>query len=114
MRRRQPGHPREVVDAGLQSERTYLAWQRTALAFAGVGALLFYSAVSHWPALAIPGGLGLLVGAFLFTRAQRRYRMTVELARSGRIALDRPMVAGVATAATLLAVACLGALLATA
>ncbi|NJP35629.1 DUF202 domain-containing protein [Micromonospora thermarum] len=42
MRRRQPTHPPKVIDAGLQSERTYLAWQRTALAFAGVGALLIY------------------------------------------------------------------------
>lgn len=111
MRRRLPAHPGEVVDAGLQSERTYLAWQRTALAFAGVGALLFYGALSHGPALAIPGGLGLLVGTLLFTRAQLRYRLTVAAARSGR-AMDRRMVAGVAIAATLLALAGLCAVLA--
>lgn len=110
MRRRQPAHPREVVDAGLQSERTYLAWQRTALAFAGVGALLFYSALSRGRALAIPGGLGLLVGTLLFTRAQLRYRLTVAAARSGYTAMDRRMVAGVAMAATLLALAGLCAL----
>ncbi|MER7458769.1 DUF202 domain-containing protein [Micromonospora sp. NPDC126480] len=113
MTRRRPTHPRGVIDAGLQSERTYLAWQRTALAFAGVGALLSYAAVSHGRALAIPGGLGLLVGALLFSQAQRRYRLTVATARSER-ALDRRMVAGVAAAATLLAVASLGTLLATA
>lgn len=58
MRRPEPAHPTEVIDVGLQSERTYLAWQRTALAFAGVGALLLYTGLSRGPALAIPGGLG--------------------------------------------------------
>ena len=113
MNRRQPPHPCEAIDAGLQSERTYLAWQRTALAFAGVGALLCYGAVSHGRALAIPGGLGVLVGIFLFSPAQRRYRLTVAAARSG-YALDRRMMAGVAAATTLLALAGLGTLLTTA
>ncbi|NJP35628.1 hypothetical protein [Micromonospora thermarum] len=69
--------------------------------------------MSHGRALAVPGRFGLLVGIFLFTRTQRRYRLTVAAARSGR-ALDRRMMAGVAAAATLLAMAGLGALLPTA
>lgn len=105
MRRPEPAHPTEVIDVGLQSERTYLAWQRTALAFAGVGALLLYTGLSRGPALAIPGGLGLLTGVVLLAWARPRYRLMVAAAGSGRAVADRRMVVGVATAATLLALA---------
>jgi uncharacterized membrane protein YidH (DUF202 family) len=103
-------HPRRAIDAGLQSERTYLAWQRTGLTFAGVGALLLYSTLSYGPILAAPGALGLLFGALLVARAQWRYRTTVAAARNAHPTVDHRLMAGVAAAATLLCLAGLGAL----
>lgn len=103
MRRRDDGsgHPTGVVDAGLQSERTYLAWQRTGLSFAAVGALLIHAAggVEH-PLADIPGLAALVVGAIILLRAVLRYRSIVTAARTGRSAASAPLAAAVAAAAT--------------
>jgi uncharacterized membrane protein YidH (DUF202 family) len=59
----------------LQSERTRLSWTRTALALAGVGALLAHAgrsidgATTEWPGLVV-----LLMAAVEYGAGHRRYR----------------------------------------
>ncbi|MFC5502990.1 DUF202 domain-containing protein [Lysinimonas soli] len=62
-------------DAGLQPERTLLAWRRTSLSI-GVGGLLFIRfAVERMGAAAILLGLlGLLLAVASYIDASRRYR----------------------------------------
>lgn len=95
-------HPADVVDAGLQSERTYLAWQRTGLSFAAVGALLIHAAggVRH-PLADVPGLVILAVAAVILLRAVLRYRSIVAAARTGRSAASAALAAAVAAAAAL-------------
>jgi uncharacterized membrane protein YidH (DUF202 family) len=101
-----PEHPADLVDAGLQSERTYLAWQRTGLSFAAAGALLVHAAggISH-PYAAIPGLFGLAAGALILARGLVRYRAIVTAARGEGEAAPAGVVGMVALAATLLTVA---------
>ncbi|MBX6388167.1 MAG: DUF202 domain-containing protein [Frankia sp.] len=87
-------------DSGLQSERTYLAWLRTALSFAGLGALLLHSALSDRPALLAPGILGMATGAALAVIARQRYRMVVGAVIVGRSPVDHRLVAAASAAAT--------------
>ncbi len=95
-----------VADVGLQSERTYLAWQRTGLSFAAVGALLVHAVGGLQHPLAVaPGVFGLAVGAVILFRALVRYRGAVEAARGRRGAAAGSVTAAVAGAATVLAVA---------
>lgn len=103
--------PCEPVDPGLQAERTYLAWQRTGLAFAGVGALLLHSGLSDGTLLAVPGAGGLLAGALLIIRAQRRYRAISAAVRNAHPTSNRRLVATVAAVTTLLCLTGLGAFL---
>lgn len=103
--------PREPVDPGLQAERTYLAWQRTGLAFAGVGALLLHSALSDRIVLAVPGAGGLLCGALLIIRAQRGYRATSAAVSNAHPTSNRRLVAAVAAVTAVLCLTGLGALL---
>lgn len=69
--------PEEVWDAGLQPERTGLAWERTALAFLGLGLAvprLAWPALGAWsvvPAVVVLGG-----ATALFVAGHRRYRHT--------------------------------------
>lgn len=100
-----PEHPPDVVDAGLQSERTYLAWQRTGLSFAAVGALLVHAAggIGH-PFADIPGLFGLAAGAVILLRGLLRYRWITAAARGEGQAASALVVAVVAVAATVLAV----------
>jgi uncharacterized membrane protein YidH (DUF202 family) len=95
-----------VADAGLQAERTYLAWQRTGLSFAAVGALLVHAAggVKH-PLSDVPGLIGLAVGAVVLLRGLLRYRLAVEAARGQRSTAAGAAVGGIALAATVLSVA---------
>jgi uncharacterized membrane protein YidH (DUF202 family) len=72
-----PQPPRRHPNAspGLQRERTYLAWQRTGLSFAGIGALLLHVAdKDHHPLVYLPGVFGLALGAGILAAALIRYR----------------------------------------
>lgn len=95
-----------VADPGLQSERTYLAWQRTGLAFAAVGTLLGHAAIPLHHLLAyLPGVLGLAAGAAILLRALLRYRSIEAAARGRRDAASPGLAAALAAVATLLGVA---------
>ncbi len=66
-----------MLDRGLQAERTRLAWSRTALSFAAVGALLLHNGITtgdwlHW----VPGLLGLCSAAATYLLGVVRYHAT--------------------------------------
>jgi uncharacterized membrane protein YidH (DUF202 family) len=86
-------HPSEILEPGTQSERTYLAWQRTGLGFAAVGALLLHAAVDGHRPLFFPGLITLIVTAVLVGRAQLRYRATMAAIRLGRSPADHRALA---------------------
>ncbi|MEV0613091.1 DUF202 domain-containing protein [Nonomuraea sp. NPDC050404] len=66
----------EIWDNGLQSERTRLAWVRTAVALSSGGLAAAGLSVRHGlPALAIVGfALAALCGGVLLTRTRLRFR----------------------------------------
>lgn len=103
-----------VADSGLQSERTALAWFRTALAFAAIGGLLLH--VSHALTSPVPGVLGavaLAAGGAGVLSAGPRYRSTDLAVRAGRPAAPpEALVAGTAALAVMLPLVLLAALLA--
>ncbi|WP_322780013.1 DUF202 domain-containing protein [Frankia sp. Cas4] len=114
------GHPDEIPDPGLQSERTYLAWQRTGLSFAAVGVFLVHATrhLGHLGLLGrlgagLPGILGLATGAVIMLRGLLRYRQAVAGAGTGGPGVSAPTAVGaVAAAASLVAVGGLLVLLA--
>ena len=66
-----------VLDLGLQSERTRLAWSRTALSFAAVGALLLHTGTSMGNRLQeLPGLLALCSAAATYLLGVSRYHAT--------------------------------------
>lgn len=65
----------QPFDAGLQSERTALAWRRTALAVATVsliGLRIAPERLGSWALL--PAGMGLVVALVMAIGSHRRYR----------------------------------------
>lgn len=99
------GQPPRVADPGLQSERTYLAWQRTGLTFAGAGALLVHAAARVGNPLAyLPGVLGLAAAAVILLRGLLRYRAIAAAARGERDAASPRLAAALAVTAALLGV----------
>ena len=70
-------------DAGLQAERTAMAWQRTALGLGGVSALLLHDSGGRLLA-ALPGLLGLGVATLLLILTEVRYEQTVRRVAAGR------------------------------
>lgn len=67
------------MDAGLQPERTLLAWRRTALALAVIGAVGIRMAVDDLGVTAVVVGAGaVIVAAVSYVSATRRYRTTHE------------------------------------
>jgi uncharacterized membrane protein YidH (DUF202 family) len=95
-------------NAGLQAERTLLAWRRTCLAI-GVGGMLFIRfAVAELGVIAVAFGLvGLLLATVAYVDAARRYRRV-----HGHLTGGRPLpsaavpVTLVAGSVTVFAVAC--------
>lgn len=70
--------PAQVHDAGLQAERTRLAWARTALALAVVGALELHVGRSDLTLVdRIPGVVTLLAAAAFWFYGGHRYRRIV-------------------------------------
>ncbi len=95
-----------VVDPGLQSERTAMAWQRTVLGVGGVSALLLHRADGN-PLAAVPGVVGLLVALALLVVVERRYERTVRRVVAGETPAGPGLIRAVAAAAAALAVAAL-------
>jgi energy-converting hydrogenase Eha subunit A len=61
-----------TVSAGLQPERTQLAWHRTALAAAGCAALLLHAAARHgWTLTAVVPAVLIAAGAVALTACGR-------------------------------------------
>ncbi len=72
-------------DAGLQNERTGLAWQRTVLSGLACGLLVARLLASRSVVLAVVTGLLALLGtAVLGTVALRRFRLTGDALHTGR------------------------------
>ena len=70
-REREGPHP----DAGLQAERTAMAWQGTALGLAGIAALLLHETGGS-PVSALPGIFGLAMATALLVLSELRYEST--------------------------------------
>lgn len=84
----------------MQHERTRLAWGRTALAFAGVGALLLHIGNrSHTPVREIPGVVTLCAAAAVYLLGSYRYRRTRP--RPGQAVRHTTSAAAIGTAAAL-------------
>jgi uncharacterized membrane protein YidH (DUF202 family) len=112
VRRPDGQHAADPADA---TERTYLAWQRTGLAFAALGALLVHAAGgTRHPLAAVPGLASLLAGALMLLRGLLRYRSLAAVARGGARAASPVLLAGVAAVAVLLGLAMLALLAVTA
>lgn len=72
----------KVLDVGLQSERTGLAWSRTALAFAVVGALLLHASTAKGNRLEeLPGFLALSAATVTYLFSIVRYRAVARHAK---------------------------------
>ena len=73
-------------DAGLQPERTLLAWRRTGLSI-GVGGLLFirFAIPELGPVAVGLGILGLVLAAIAYVDAARRYRRAHAHLTGGRV-----------------------------
>jgi uncharacterized membrane protein YidH (DUF202 family) len=112
IRLRRSPHPSEIADPGLQGERTYHAWQRTALSFAAAGALLLQIGTEDGrPLVQVPGLFGLATAGAVLAYGAARYRTAAAAARA-----ERATAAGAQILLTTLAAAILGigALVATA
>lgn len=94
-------------DAGLQLERTALAWRRTSLSLV-VGSLAGARLLPEvWgPAGLIVGGVGILAAVALYVLAHRRYRMQHGRLWAGQQLVDGTLPALMAAAG--LAVAAVG------
>ena len=87
-----------VVDPGLQSERTRLAWDRTALSFSTFGALLVHAGHRTTSPLSLGLGIALICSGFvIYVLGRRRYRRLVASLRDGGAA-PRPRALPVVSA----------------
>lgn len=74
-----------VVDAGLQAERTQLAWSRTALALGGVGGLIVHAGwIGGAPAASAGGAVLVVLALAMYVAGAVRYRVIVRGAAAGR------------------------------
>lgn len=105
-------HPTAPVE-GLPNERTALAWLRTGLSFAAMGALLLHASDGLTrPAQGLLGAVALAVGGAGVLTARQRYRdADAAVLRGGRVAphawLLRAMAALTVTLSVILLVAAL-------
>jgi uncharacterized membrane protein YidH (DUF202 family) len=112
IRARRRSHPTEIADPGLQGERTYHAWQRTALSFAAAGAMLLQvGADDGRPIFEIPGLFGLATAGTVLVGGVVRYRTAAAAARAERSTAIPIQILLAALASTVLGA---GALVATA
>ncbi len=97
--------PQQVLDRGLQAERTRLAWSRTALSFAAVGALLLHANASTGYRLQeLPGLLALCSAAATYLLGVGRYHATPRNAARDRPVTSAGSVRALAVLTTLTAV----------
>ncbi len=94
------------LDAGLQAERTAMAWQRTALGVGAVGALLVHY-TGGLSVKAVPGLLGLAAALVMLLAAEHRYVVTVRRVRAGHPTTSPALVRAVTVTVLLLAAAAL-------
>ena len=96
--------PLSVADVGLQNERTSLAWFRTSLSFAGVGALLIR--VSAGLSRPLPAALAAaalaLSGVTLLTSATRYGRADAGIRLGGPVPSPTRLLGALAAIAILL------------
>jgi uncharacterized membrane protein YidH (DUF202 family) len=74
-----------AVALSLGNERTHLAWQRTAISWAGAGAVVtrYFAADGFFRLPTIIGTLMLLVGALVWLDGSRRYHRAARAIHSG-------------------------------
>ncbi len=87
----------ELWDPGAQAERTALAWQRTGLTAAVVGALLVHLSPAGHPLPPWPGLLVMAFGAVAAVLvAPLRYSAALRAVKAGRTPLSTPATAAAA------------------
>lgn len=93
------GRPKKPhADAGLQPERTALAWGRTTLAMVAASALfLRWTPQYGWFAGVLTLG-ALLTAAFIYAGQRMRYERRVRGIRSGALQADAGAVLGISAA----------------
>jgi putative membrane protein len=100
-------------DAGVQNERTALAWQRTGLALFGVTLVAGRLGAGHWPvATAVALAPTLLLSVALMWLSGRRYRRAQAALHDQRYGPGGRLPFTAAAAVTLLGLAALVAVLA--
>lgn len=102
--------PREAADVGLQTERTSIAWQRTALALTAFSALVLHAANKQRLGQA-PGALGIAVALWMLLAADRRYAASVRSVGDGLSPVAPRMILAVTVAVVTLAASAFGLLL---
>ena len=99
-----------MVDVGLQTERTSIAWQRTALTLTAFAALMLHAANSQRLGQA-PGAIGIAVALWLLLAAERRYSVSVQRVEDGLSPVAPRMILALTVAVVALAVSAFGLLL---
>jgi len=99
-----------VADLGLQTERTSIAWQRTALTLTAFSALVLHAANSQRLGQ-VPGAMGIVVALWLLLAAERRYSVSVRRVRDGLSPVAPRMILALTVAVMALAVSASAVLL---
>ncbi|MEO6144378.1 MAG: DUF202 domain-containing protein [Dermatophilaceae bacterium] len=94
--------PAPAADVGLQTERTSIAWQRTALTLTAFSALVLHAANNERLGQA-PGALGIAVALWMLLAADRRYAASVRRVGDGQSPVAPRMILAVTVAVVALA-----------